>query len=75
VAMLLEVPEADRVRVAPFLTFAYAQLGDIAKALDWLEQSHQARSMWMINVRHDWELDPLRGEPRFQEIVRRMRFP
>jgi TolB-like protein/Tfp pilus assembly protein PilF len=74
-AMLLETPEADRTRLAPFLTLAYAQLGDTAKAIDWLEQSYAARSMWMINVRHDWELDPLRDEPRFQEIVRRMRFP
>ena len=73
VNMLLEQP--DTTLLAPFLAFAYAQLGDKQAALDWLERTYGARSFWMINIRHQWELDPLRAEPRFQELVRRMRFP
>jgi TolB-like protein/Tfp pilus assembly protein PilF len=72
-ALLME--ERDPSLVAPFLSFAYAQAGDKQKALDWLEQTFAARSFWMINIRNQWELDPLRGQARFQELLRRMRFP
>jgi TolB-like protein len=53
----------------------YAQWGDLAKALDWLEKAYQLQDPGMISVKVDGFFAPLRKEPRFQEIVRKLRFP
>jgi TolB-like protein/Flp pilus assembly protein TadD len=53
----------------------YAQWGDIPKALDWLEAAFQKRDTGLINLRIDNFLDPLRAEPRFKEIERKLKFP
>ena len=50
-------------------------LGDSGQALSWLETATQERdpTMAFINV---WFLfDPLRSDPRFQALLRRMNFP
>jgi adenylate cyclase len=48
----------------------YARAGEIEKALDCLEHGGVHDSDWMDN---DPDLDPLRGEPRFQALMARMR--
>jgi len=53
----------------------YAALGDKTRALDELEQSSAERSFFFNFVKSDPEVDSLRSEPRFQELVRRMNFP
>jgi serine/threonine-protein kinase len=53
----------------------HAALGDIDVALDLMDQAFEQRDViltWM-KVRHHF--DPLRGEPRFQDLLRRMHFP
>jgi len=53
----------------------YLALGEKQKALDWLEKAYEERDpyapFWNVNPR----LDPLRSEPRFQDLLRRMNFP
>ena len=53
----------------------YAALGDKRRALDELEQSFAERSFFFDFMRSDPEMDGLRSEPRFQDLVRRMNFP
>jgi TolB-like protein len=53
----------------------YAQWGDTAKALDWLESALHARDPGLVEMRFDALLAPLRKEPRFQAIERELRFP
>jgi tetratricopeptide (TPR) repeat protein len=53
----------------------YAALGDKSRALDYLEQAFAERSFFLDFIRSDPEMDSLRAEPRFQELVRRMNFP
>lgn len=49
----------------------YARAGEIEKALDWLELAMEFQDPdWLDN---DSDLDPLRGEPRFQALMARMR--
>lgn len=50
----------------------YIQAGNKAKALELLENSYQRREMWMAYLQVDPRLDPLRSEPRFEELVRRV---
>jgi hypothetical protein len=53
----------------------YAALGDKNNALSNLEQSYTEHSFFLDNLKFDPEVDGLRSEPRFQELVRRMNFP
>ena len=53
----------------------YAQWGDRAKALEWLEKALQVRDPGLAMLRVDPFLDPLRKEPRFQAIERELKFP
>ena len=53
----------------------YAQWGDRAKALEWLETAWRQQDPGLDNLKTDPLLDPLRQEPRFQTIERELRFP
>jgi TolB-like protein/Flp pilus assembly protein TadD len=53
----------------------YAQWGNRAKALEWLETALRLRDPGLVNLKTDPLLDPLRKEPRFQAIERELRFP
>src|SRR5207253_10805146 len=52
----------------------YAALGDKTEALSRLEQAYAERSWYLTFINVDPELDSLRNEPRFQDLVRRMNF-
>jgi len=61
---------------AYWLAGAYAAAGDKAAALDWLEKAYQTNDPYLnLRLQQDAVLDPIRGEPRFQKIVRRMDYP
>jgi serine/threonine-protein kinase len=53
----------------------YAALGEKDEALTRLEQAYSERSWYLGFLKSDPELDSLRPEPRFQDLVRRMNFP
>jgi serine/threonine protein kinase/tetratricopeptide (TPR) repeat protein len=53
----------------------YAALGDKNDALTRLEQAYSERSWYLGFLKSDPELDTLRSEPRFKDLLRRMNFP
>jgi TolB-like protein/Flp pilus assembly protein TadD len=53
----------------------YAQWGDTAKALEWLEKAVRLRDSGLGGLKTDGDLDPLRNEPRFQAVMRELKFP
>jgi TolB-like protein/Tfp pilus assembly protein PilF len=53
----------------------YAQWGDIPKALDWLDTAYRLPDSGIDTLRVDQLVDPLRKEPRFREIERKLNFP
>jgi tetratricopeptide (TPR) repeat protein len=53
----------------------YAQWGDRAKALEWLDTAMRLRDSGLIYLKTDPLLDPLRSEPRFAAIERELGFP
>ncbi len=68
--------EATRNYVQGY-TFAliYIGLGDKAEALNWLEKHMSARSETANTYAVAPELDDLRSEPRFKEMLKRMNLP
>jgi TolB-like protein len=53
----------------------YAQWGNTAKALDWLNTAMRLRDSGLAELKTDPLLDPLRQEPRFEAIERELKFP
>ena len=53
----------------------YAHAGEKDRALDWLEKAYQERESRLVylGVVPGW--DPLRDDPRFQDLLRRMNLP
>jgi TolB-like protein/Tfp pilus assembly protein PilF len=52
-----------------------ASIGETEKALDALEQAYAERETFMTLVNVDPRFDPLRSDPRFQDLLRRVGFP
>jgi len=48
------------------------RLGDRELALEWLEKSYQNHDYWLLFMNVEPEMDPVRSDPRFQAIVRRL---
>jgi TolB-like protein/Tfp pilus assembly protein PilF len=62
-------------RVVPFnLAVVHLGLGDHARALDYLEQALAADSQMMPWLGRDAIFDPLRSEPRFKALLKRLNF-
>jgi tetratricopeptide (TPR) repeat protein len=53
-----------------FIAAAYAQLGNQAKAMDWLRASYQLRSADLILLNVDPNFASLRAYPEFQKLLR-----
>ena len=53
----------------------YAQLGDNGQAIAWLEKAYQERDSGLVYLKMDPRYDPLRSDPRFQDLLRRLHFP
>jgi eukaryotic-like serine/threonine-protein kinase len=75
--ILAELTElAKRGNVSP-LNFAivYAGLGDKDQAFAWLERAYQERSPFLLDIKTLLGGDPLRSDPRFQDLLRRIGLP
>jgi tetratricopeptide (TPR) repeat protein len=53
----------------------YAQWGDRAKALEWLERASRLRDPGLAYLKTDPLMDPLRQAPRFQAMQSELKFP
>jgi TolB-like protein/DNA-binding winged helix-turn-helix (wHTH) protein len=55
--------------------YAYLGLGDKDRALTFLERAYEEQDPALFYLKVSPLLDPLRSEPRFQALLRRMNFP
>jgi TolB-like protein/Tfp pilus assembly protein PilF len=53
----------------------YTVLGDFHQASVWLEKAYDERSYDLTYAKVDPTFDPMRSDPRFQDLLRRMNFP
>ena len=54
------------------LATLYIALGDNDRAIDWIEKAYEERRGWMAYLNVHPLVDPLRAEPRFKVLVRKM---
>ena len=50
----------------------FAQLGEKDQAFAWLERAYQERSFMMLYLKVAPNLDPLRADPRYADLLRRV---
>jgi serine/threonine-protein kinase len=60
------------VWVAWNLARTYATLGERAEALTWLERTYDANGGFVVYLKVHPQFDSLRGEPRFQSLLRKV---
>ena len=67
---------AKQKYVSPYdLAVLYTGLGDKDRAIEQLNKAYDDRAGWIINLKVEPLFDPLRSDPRFAELLRRMKFP
>jgi tetratricopeptide (TPR) repeat protein len=71
---LREKPKPTGAWAGWFLAEIYAALGEKDEAFQWLEAAYRERHSFIPWVKDNPAYAPLRDDPRFQEMVRRMNF-
>jgi hypothetical protein len=67
---------SEKKYVAPHaFAVVFAGLGDKVQTLAWLEKAYLARDEMLPFLRVNPRLAFLHADPRFQDLVRRMKFP
>ena len=56
------------------IALVYLGLGEKNQAISWLEKARERRDVGLLVVRADPRFETLRGEPRYRELLRAMRF-
>ena len=71
------VREAEERGGAAWVGFAYVAIGDYDRAFQWLDEVVSGDILWdavlYLKVHPFW--DPIRSDPRFDELVRRLKLP
>jgi len=51
------------------LALVHVALGETDQAIEWLKKAKDARSLRLSDLRYDPQLDPIRSNPRFKDIL------
>jgi serine/threonine-protein kinase len=57
------------------IAWVYMGLGDKDRAFEWLEKAYEERAGRLVYLKVLRAFDPLRSDPRFEDLVRRLKFP
>jgi hypothetical protein len=67
--------QGERIRNPWGLAEIYTALGETDKAFEWLEAGYAQRQSWMPWMGRNPNFEPLRDDPRFRGLLRRMNLP
>jgi serine/threonine protein kinase/tetratricopeptide (TPR) repeat protein len=68
------IRRATHAYISPFdIARVYVGLRDHDRAFAWLEKAYNERTRPMLSIKIDPRLDPLRPDPRFDALIRRMK--
>ncbi|MEP6718431.1 MAG: protein kinase [bacterium] len=71
----LEEKYTRKEAVGQYIAAAYVGLGDKDKAFEWLEKDFQARNGKLSEIRWQMQFEPLRDDPRFKDLMKRIGLP
>ncbi|MGH9814035.1 MAG: tetratricopeptide repeat protein, partial [Candidatus Acidiferrales bacterium] len=76
-SVLAQLEQLAKKKYVPpyYVAEIYVALGEKEPAFRWLEKAYEERSSRLVFLKVEPRLDPLRDDPRFQDLVRRMNFP
>ena len=75
--LLDQLPERAARRDVSSLHLAYVHigLGNIDSAFEWMEKAYEERAGLLVFLQVEPIFDPLRTDPRFADLLRRLQFP
>ena len=68
----LKVFSYPKMYDASDIAFDYLELGDRDEAMKWLQRAYKDHTFDALQLKAAPELDPLRSDPRFQELVHQL---
>jgi serine/threonine protein kinase/tetratricopeptide (TPR) repeat protein len=60
---------------AYWIAIMYSDLGDKDQAFRWLNTAYQERDLYLLKLKTDFLLDPIRSDPRFAGLVHKVGLP
>jgi DNA-binding winged helix-turn-helix (wHTH) protein/TolB-like protein len=74
--ILAELDQQKQRYVSPYtVATIYAGLGEKDQAFKWLEKAFDERDIWLMNMRVDPVLKPIRSDQRFADLLQRIGLP
>ncbi len=71
--ILADLDKEKQRYVSPYtIATIYAGLGDKDQAFKWLEKAFDERDIWLMNMRVDPVLNPIRSDQRFTNLLQRI---
>jgi serine/threonine protein kinase len=71
----VKVQRKTRYSSAYGIASMYAELGEKDQAFRWFDIAYEERDLFLLGLKTDFSLDPIRSDPRFTELVRRVGLP
>jgi len=72
--VVVQLNEASKIHYVPpyVLGLVHAALGENDKAFSWLEKAYEQHDSYLVRLRVEPLMDPLRLDPRFERLLHRM---
>ncbi|HXY51881.1 MAG TPA: tetratricopeptide repeat protein [Terriglobales bacterium] len=72
--IIVKLEEISRHRYVPslYIALVYTGMGDKEQAFQWLDKAYAERSEYLVYLPTEPLADPLRGDPRFDQLLKRL---
>jgi TolB-like protein len=68
----LEAHSKETFATATVIAEVYFFLGDVDKGFEWLERAYSGKESGLLGIQWDWNLDGVRTDPRYLDLLKRL---